>query len=186
MERQISKEEKFESIYRTYETDVYKLSLYFTKDEQAAKDIMQRAFFEFYLRMDNINLESARGYLFRSVRNMAYNLTRDNKHRAQDEELEILDEVKRTSISVEDAYVLRESKRQKKEFFESIMEHLRKKNPSWYEALHLVYCMEMPQDEVAEELGISKEVLYSRLHRAKKWILKNYKEEYEKVSRKSE
>lgn len=185
MEHQMNKEEKFESIYRTYETDVFRLSMYFTKNEQAARDIVQKVFFEFYLHLDNINLEHARGYLFRSARNMAYNLTRDNKHRAQDEELEILDEIKRTSISVEDAYVQKEQKARTKELYESIMERMREKNPSWYEALHLVYCMEMPQDEVAEELGISKEVLYSRLHRAKKWIQKNYKEEYEKVSRKS-
>lgn len=180
-----SREEKFDSIYRAYETDVYKLSLYYTKDEHAAKDIMQKVFFEFYLRMDSINLERARGYLFRSVRNTAYNLTRDNKYRAQDKELEVLDEIKRTSISVEDAYVRHESKQREKEFYRSIMEHVRKKNESWYEALQLVYCLEMPQEEVAEELGISKDVLYSRLHRARNWIRKNYEEEYEKVSRKS-
>lgn len=179
------KEEKFDSIYRAYKNDVYKLSLYYTRDEHAAKDISQKAFIEFYLHMDSVNIECSRGYLFRAVRNLATNLARDNKYRSQEEELEILDEIQRASASVEDAYVKRECEKQKKEFYNSLMEHVRHKNESWYEALHLAYCMEMPQDEVAEELGISKEVLYSRLHRARDWIRKNYEEEYEEVKRRS-
>ena len=36
-------------------------------------------------------------------------------------------------------------------------------------------------DEIAEKMGITKEVLYSRLHRAKLWIQKNYKEDFDKI-----
>lgn len=183
MEHQITKEEKFESIYRTYETDVYRLCLFFTKDEHTAKDLSQRAFFEFYRRMDHINPDSARAYLFRTVRNMTYNLTRDNKHRMQEEELAILDELNHSSMSVEDLYIRRERENEVSRFYDGIMERLRQKNLSWYEAMDKVYRMKIPQEEVARELGVSQEVLYSRLRRAKDWVRKNYKEEYKKISR---
>lgn len=57
------------------------------------------------------------------------------------------------------------------------------KNERWYDAIVLVYYMEMPQAKVAELMGIRLEVLHSLLHRAKKWIKKKYGTEYEEMNR---
>lgn len=53
------------------------------------------------------------------------------------------------------------------------MAALSKKNPRWYEAIILVYYMDIPQVKVAEIMEIRKEVLHALLHRAKKWIRKS-------------
>jgi hypothetical protein len=38
--------------------------------------------------------------------------------------------------------------------------------------------MDKPFDEVAEELNITREVLYSRFYRAKRWIRKKFEARY--------
>ena len=47
----------------------------------------------------------------------------------------------------------------------------------------LVYYMDMPQVKAAELMGINLRTLHSLLHRAKNWIKKNYKAEYEEMNR---
>ena len=69
----------------------------------------------------------------------------------------------------------------KKQFHEKIMAALSKKNPRWYEAIILVYYMDIPQVKVAEIMEIRKEVLHALLHRAKKWIRKKFGAEYEEM-----
>ena len=181
MEHEIGKEETFESIYRTYETCIYRLCLSLTRNEEDAKELSQRTFFEFYLRMDNINLELAGAYLSRTAKNLAYNMTRDNRRRAY-EELEELDESTYATMSVEDAYIEKEEKAEKKGFSNSILDHIREKNMFWFQVIYRAYCLNMSHAEIANELGLSKDVVNSRIHRAKEWLLKNYREEYEKIS----
>ena len=45
----------------------------------------------------------------------------------------------------------------------------------------LIYIMGKSHDEVARELGISRDVLYSKLYRAKKWIQRHFEDEYLKL-----
>ena len=56
-------------------------------------------------------------------------------------------------------------------------------NERWYEAVTLTYCLEKSQREVAEIMGVSVEVLHSMLYRAKKWIRKNYEDQFELLSK---
>ena len=66
---------------------------------------------------------------------------------------------------------------------ERIMTDMMGKNPRWHEAIMMVYVMEIPQTKVAEKMGISVNVLYSMLHRAKEWIQKEYGVEYQEMKR---
>ena len=84
MQRNMTKEEKYEEIYRIYQHDVYKISLYYTKDEYISQDIAQKAFYKLYLHFDNVNLDSVRSYLLRTARNLSYNWLRDMKHERGD------------------------------------------------------------------------------------------------------
>lgn len=173
------KDEKFDSIYRAYVGEVYKATLHYTKDEYVAQEITQKAFYQFFLHYDNVNIDSVRAYLLRIARNLVYNRTRDMKRVTYEERLEDLQGDNIFTLSVEETYLRDEQKKQAKGLSKSILEHLRQENELWYEAMLLVYCLEKPQEQVADELGISKDVLYSRLYRARKWIRKNYGKEYE-------
>lgn len=65
---------------------------------------------------------------------------------------------------------------------ENIFEALYKKNSRWYDVITITYILGKPQKEVAENMGITLDVLHSTLYRAKKWIRKNYAEEYARLS----
>lgn len=181
-----SKEERFDSIYKAYADQVYRIGLYYTKDAYVAQEISQKVFINFYKHFDDIRKDGIRSYLIRSAQNLSYNWYRDNKRaREQVEITEVMDSVEMSEsiMSVEEAYL----EKDRKEAFEllknSIFQRLHEENETWYEAVMLVYCMEKPHEQVAEELGISKDVLYSRLYRARKWIQKNFKKEYSNLIR---
>lgn len=180
MQRVKAKEERFEEIYRIYQHDVYKISVYYTKDDYIAQDIAQKAFYKLYLHFENVNIDSVRSYLLRTARNLSYNWLRDSKYEQGDyvdnipEEIAIL-------RSAEDEYILDEKQRERQEFVGEIMQKVSEENESWYEILNLIYCLDKPHDEAARELGMSRDVLYNKLYRAKRWIRKHYEKEYLKL-----
>lgn len=181
MEHNKTKEEKFEEIYRTFQNDVYRISLYYTKDSHTAQDISQKVFYQFYLHFENVNIGSVRAYLIRSARNLSFNWIRDRKREVHGEYLDVIPEEDVPHYSSEDEYIKEEQERETKEFVGILMERLREENESWYNIVNLIYCMEKPHDEVAKELGMTREVLYNKLYRAKKWLRKKFEDEYKKL-----
>ena len=69
MEYKSTKEEMFESIYRSYEDDVYRACLHLAFDEDLARDMTHQAFVNFYERFDTLEIECVKAYLIRSARN---------------------------------------------------------------------------------------------------------------------
>lgn len=179
MEYERTKDEIFDEIYRTYQKDVYKISLYFTKDTYIAEDIAQKSFIKLYLHFEDVNLDCVRAYLFRTARNLSYNWLRDSQKEWRGEYLENIPEENVPQYSVEDQYIHREEQDRKREFIGKIMEELYEENESWYDILHLIYGLEKSHEQVAEELRITRDVLYSKLYRAKRWIRKKFENEYE-------
>lgn len=182
MKHRTIKEARFEKIYRTYQNDVYKISLYYTKDEHIAQDITQKVFYQFYLHFDNVNIEKVRSYLIRSARNLSYNWLRDTKRERGGEYLDNVPEEHVPHYSTEDDYIRDEQKQEEKAFVATLMEGLKEENESWYDIVNMIYCLEMPHEEVAKELGMTREALYNKLYRAKKWLRKKFEAEYKKLS----
>ena len=175
------KEEKFNEIYQTFRNDVYKISLYYTQDRDAADDIAQKVFYQYYLRSDNVKEECVRAYLLHSARNMSLNWRRDRKREVQGEYLDVLLNEDEPHHSAEDEYLGEELHQEKELFVNNMLDRLREENETWHEIVNLILCLEKPHEEVAEELGITRDVLYSKLYRAKKWIRKNFESEYKKL-----
>ena len=176
--RKLDKEERFEDIYCTFKNEVYKISLYYTKDSHISEDITQKVFYEFYQHFENVDMERARAYLLRAARNSAFNWLRDTKREVNGEHLDVVGNEELFLRNVEEEYIQEENKQEAELLVGRIMEGLRKENESWYQIMNLIFCMEKSHDEVAEELGLTKDVLYSKVYRAKKWIQKNFKDEY--------
>lgn len=186
MNYQNSKEERFDSIYKAYADQVFRIGLYYTKDAYVAQEISQKVFINFYKHFDEIRKDGIRSYLIRSAQNLSYNWYRDNKREREQVEIsEVLDsaDLEPWIMSVEESYIEKDRKEAFEQLRKSIFQRLKDENEAWYDAVMLVYCMEKPHEQVAEELGISKEVLYSRLYRARKWIQRNFKEEYSNLIR---
>lgn len=167
-----------EKLYRTYENDVYKTCLHFAKDEHIARDMTQKTFFSIYDHYDNVKPGRIRPYLIRTAKNITMNFLRDFK-RLREGQIDDLNDEDLKVLSVEDVYFREESAKLARALSNDILERLEHKNKRWYELVMMAYYFDIPQEVIAERMGVSVDVIYSRLYRAKQWIRKNYKEEYE-------
>lgn len=170
---------RFEVIYRENQHDMYKVALYYTQQEQAAIEITQKAFYNLYLHFDSVDPNSMRAYMGRSIRNMTYNWTRDNKI-AKDGNIE--DYYEDLMIdSLEEVIIRKEEKKLAYDLASDILSGLYAKNQRWYDVIILVYYLEIPQEQVAKDQGVEKDVISSRLYRAKQWIRQQYREQYKEA-----
>lgn len=181
MRQNTRREEYFNDLYDAYAKGIYRLALHYTRDKDMAHDILQGTFMKLYKHLDNINLDTVYPWLCRVAKNLAYDYSQAAKNEILGEVFDFIIESTNALPSMEECYLKKQQVRDKKELCDSILERLSLDHKNWFEALVLVYCLDKPQMEVAEELGISLETLHSRLYRARQWVYKHYEEEYKKV-----
>lgn len=175
-------EERFAEIYREFSPKIYHICLHYVQDANVANEIMQQTFVKVYERYSYEVPEKIKGYLAAVARNSALNYIRDSKHEVQSDIMEINEDDSENVVkSPEEAYVQSEDRQRRIEFGAAIFREIEEKNPNWYAILYMLFVLEMDYDEVAERLGVTKEVVYARLHRAKMWIRKKYGDEIEDI-----
>ena len=130
--------------------------------------------------MDKVNKEAARSWLLLTTKNLALNLKRDRNREFLVEVVEGEAEIQlsKSVENPEEFYVRKMKNQQFAELEKGIFDALYEKNPRWYEAITITYVLEKPQNEAAENMKVTLEVLQAILYRAKQWIRKNYAEEY--------
>ena len=168
-----------ENIYRIYEDEIYKICLHFAKDEHIAKDMTQKTFYNIYEHYENIRPGRLRPYLIRTAKNITMNFLRDFK-RLREGQIDDLNEEDLKVLSVEEVYIREECARLARELTKDILAKLYSKNKRWYEVIVWAYYFDIPQEEIAAHLCVEVDVVHSRLYRAKQWIRKTYKDEYER------
>lgn len=179
------KDKEFESIYREHVKAILKVAMYYTKDYEVAQEITQTTFFQLYTHFENVDLEYIYPWLVRTAKNLALNYNRNSKFEILGEDMEVVMDGMGDNCyvdSMETCYIRKTQKNMAKELNDSILERLYEENKDWYDAVTLVYCLGKLQKEVAEELGITLDVLHSRLYRAKRWIRKNYEHRYKEIT----
>lgn len=181
MQYKTMKEENFDKIYRSFRDDVYKVSLYYTKEAYAAEDVAQKVFCEFFRHYDTVDEDCVRAYLIHSAKNLALNWLRDRKREMTGEYLDVIAEDHTPRYSVEDRYISDEQSHEREVLVSNMLQRLREENESWYHIIYLIFCIEKSHYEAASALGISRDVLYSKLYRAKKWLRKTFEDEFDKL-----
>lgn len=169
----------FDAIYEDNIKIVYKTALRYTGNHHTAEEIAQNVFVKLYTVMEHINLNAVRSWLIVTTKNMSLNNKRDEKREVLWDEM-YEDWPIESSEDVLDRMIHESEYR---EFTDYIFEELYRINKRWYEAVTLTYCLEKPQREVAEIMGITIKVLHSMLYRAKKWIRKNYEDQFELLNK---
>lgn len=162
---------EFNESYENYKNLILRTAYTYSGNREAAEDITQETFLKLYIGYDSMKKENIPSWLYTTAKNMALNY----KKKAKWEVLAMDDD--------ESAVPEPGTKSTEDEYLEDVSEEMYKKNPRWYEAMVLVYYMDMPQVKVAELMGVNLRTLHSLLHRAKNWIKKNYKVEYEEMNR---
>ena len=166
------------TVYQIYEQEVYKTCLHFAKDEHIARDMTQKTFLSIYDHYDNIKPGRFKPYLMRTAKNITLNFLRDFK-RLREGQIQDLNDENLKVLSVEDMYIHKERAYFAHELSSNILTRLQEKNKRWYELIILAYYFEIPQEQIAKNLGVDVDTIYSRLYRAKQWIRKNYQKEFD-------
>lgn len=171
----LTENREFNEIYEQYKNLILKAAYTYSGSYSAAEDITQDTFLKLYMGYDSMKKKNISSWLFTTAKNAALNYRK--KHSRE------IFEIDENWDSAEEQFLEDELQKQRLELHEKIFTNLMEKNERWYDAIVLVYYMEMPQAKAAELMGIRLEVLHSLLHRAKKWIKKKYGTEYEEMNR---
>jgi len=171
-----TEEEQFQKIYDKYKKLVLKVAFDMTKDYHMAQDICQETFMKLYGFQEHVDEDKVKSWLVV----VASNLVRD-AFKKGGKYKEFLDEEGLQVDLVEhensiDRYLKEYNAR---EFHSRMLTSLRKKNVDWYETLVLVEYLEIPRKVVAKKSGVALSTIDLRLRRAKEWLIKNFKNEFE-------
>ena len=175
---------EFNEIYEKYKNLVLKAAYIYSGDNyDAAEDITQETFLKLYTRFDDLKRGNVSAWLFTTAKHAALNYR--EKHSREVLSMDGDDPPEEPGReSTEDEYLDSALERDRAELHDRIFRVLLEKNPRWYEAVYLAYYMEIPQERVAEMMGMRLGALHTLLSSARKWIKKTYGVEYEEMNRK--
>jgi len=173
--------EGFDCIYEENEDLVFRTALHYSKNYYTAQEISQNVFLKLFLELKKKEIENPRAWLLKVTRNCALNDKKRSSHEIASENLEVLSALYECEEDPEEILLSEEHDKLIIELHNEIMDKLLKKNPRWYEAINLAYSYKMPQAEIAHTLGVSLEVVHSVLFRARKWIRRSFRKQYEKL-----
>lgn len=71
------KQKKFEKIYKSYANEIYKVCLYYSKNEIKAQDITEQVFLDYYRKIEEIDSNHIFAYLVQQAKRLS---TEDNVH----------------------------------------------------------------------------------------------------------
>lgn len=175
---------RFQALYLNKKNLVFRAAVYYTKDRAAAEDFMQAAFLKLFIHMEDMKDEQhAEYWLLRTVKNLAINHQKKYWREEFAEDIIRISDLHKYSISIEEEMLTNQYNEIFIEFREKIFRDLLDVNENWYQAITMLYCMEKPYDEVAAELNVNTDALYSMVYRAKKWIKRTHGAKYLELKR---
>ncbi|WP_010093865.1 RNA polymerase sigma factor [Ornithinibacillus scapharcae] len=132
-----------------------------------AEDAVQEAAYKYLKYSDSIKTPYVRSWLIRVALNYYYDQYRKNKKYILNVDNMLIEE---ESTELPELILMM------KERIEELNKHLLKLRPLYVELILLKYHSELSYDEIAEILGISNSSIKTNLFRARKKLLKLYKE----------
>lgn len=172
----------FNDIYDKYVNAVWKTEMYYSGDKTNADEVTQLTFIKLMLNYDKIkNKDAIESWLLTTARHLAYSQIRKRKMETPMHDTELRGHMNGTGAGSEEVIFMKEHRRKESEFVNGLLEELYHHNSKWYDAVVNAYALEIPQKEIAEEMGIRLEAFQSMLFRAKKWIKAKYEAEYREM-----
>lgn len=152
-------------MFRQHYEKMYNLARYLLSDDDESKDVVSEVFTTILANNAVLMSESEEGFLMRSVRNRCLNLI---AHKGVKERV--------TKLLIDDADVILSDKTDGRlEQLMLLIEDL--EPPIRKQIFRLHYLKEMPYQEVADKVGVSKVTVFNHLSQAMEWIRKQLKKE---------
>lgn len=184
MEKEFTEGDAFVAAYSEYFGVVYKEALKYSGNHHIAEEIAQDAFFTAYIQCGSESKQQIKTWMLMFARYRAMNYIRDHKREVPLAEITMSEDRYPNSLiddSSEDQVVALLKEKCFRELGIDIFQELYQKNARWYKAVTLVYYADMPQKEVAKRMGITLNALEGILKRARKWMIKRYKDQYDRL-----
>ena len=174
----------FDAVYKEHYNSVYHVALRYTGNQHTSEDITHEVFLKYYLYTAASDVESPRRWLLTVGSRLALNYNKKyNREELVDFE-ERSDEFVDRRMNPEHVFFEKMWECEVLDSAEVILKALKKKNEKWYDAVSYVYGMARKRQEVADAMGISVMALDGLLKRAKNWIEKNYKFDFNRINSK--
>lgn len=173
--------EDFDAVYSECRSEMLQAIMMFTHSREDAEDIAQETLIRYYIYSAHRPVKNPRNWLLVIAKNLTLNYLRHAKHESVLREEESMETLLEPVTDTADEFVENMWKREILNYTDRILEAVRAKNIKWYDALIYAYCMELPRQEIADDMEISLDALMSMLSRAKNWIRKHYKDEYDHI-----
>ena len=184
MGREFTGESAFVDAYSEYFDVVYREALRYSGNHHVAEEIAQDAFVTAYVQNGNESKQQIKAWMLMLAKYRAMNYIRDHKREVSLEEI-TMSEDKYPDALVDDSseeYVIAMLKEQGfRKLGIDIFRELYQKKARWYQAVTLVYYVDMPQKEAAKQMGVTLYALEGMLKRARKWMINRYKDEYDRL-----
>ena len=172
-------EEKFRELYEKYKNLVFRQAYDMTSDYYLAQDICQETFLKLFARVDlGQEDEVLKAWMIVVADNAAKDVLRKGGRYKQVSEDDVeFSEALRVRVSGSSYFdeIIR------KDFRSRILDHLRSVNEEQYEIVVMTCCLGMSLEETAKRMNLTYHQVSMKLHRARKWIRKNYREEYQEI-----
>lgn len=173
------KQKRFEQVYIQYSALVMKVVYDMTKDFDMAEEICQNVYMQYFMNMHKVVPGCEKTWLVLAAKRIVidyYRKASTKYERLADE----LWEEKLSELQTHDEDRLESSIKRiaQKELSNEILRDLKFRNRSWYTIINGIYMEERSTEEIAESLGITLSMLYSKMYRAKGYIRKRYGERY--------
>ena len=184
MRREFTEGDVFVDAYSEYFDAVYREALRYSGNHHVAEEIAQDAFVTAFVQNGNESKHQIKNWMLILARYRAMNYVRDHKREVP------LAEVTMTEDKYPIALIDDSSEEQVIEMLKAkgfrklgidIFQELYQKNVRWYKAVTLVYYADMPQKEAAKKMGVTLNALEGMLKRARQWMIKRYKDQYDRL-----
>lgn len=175
-------EEIFNDIYDKYVNVVWRTAKYYSGNQMDADEITQLTFVNLLVGYEKIrNKDAIESWLRTTAYRLACSQMRKRKLEMPMEDAELAAQMGEEVPSPDELIFMRERRRKETDLTSTMLEELYQHNEKWYDAVVRAYVLEIPQKEIAEEMGIRLEAFQSLLFRAKKWMKTKYEADYREM-----
>lgn len=165
----------FEEYFLRYKNLVMKIVMNGTGDYDAAQEICQHVFINFYQSMDRVSDEMVKAWLIRCTKNAVIDYYRKS---AKEREIFHPSETDAENVVKSSDMELLEKRLDRRALLDKVLRTVKAANPQWFEVLFLNCIEGMPFAQIAERLHIPEMVLRARLYRARLFVKEKFGDEY--------
>ena len=170
--------DRFIRVYEENKALVFATALHYCKDTSVpADDIVQEVFLRLYIHFDKLaEHTNLTAWLVFVTKNVAINYIKKSSWEISTEEVDVSSEDE-TYESMDEYYIAKCNKESRINEALSILDAVYQKDERWFQVLTMIYCFEKDTKEIADELGVTVNLVHTMNSRARKWIRKKFNAE---------